>query len=148
VVGARRPLKNTDYRHLAEFRYLLRQFLAFSETAARKAGMHPQHHQAILAIRGFGGRMTIGDLADRLAIKPHSAVGLVDRLVDAGLVEREVNPKDRRSVELVLTSIANRKLAELSQMHRIELRRLVPSLLRLLGPVVGELPLNAPKTKD
>jgi DNA-binding MarR family transcriptional regulator len=132
LTRSRKPLTDADYRHLAEFRHLLRQFTAFSEEAARGTGLLPQHHQALLAIRGFGGRLTVGELAQKLAIKPHSAVGLADRLVEAGLVARQTNAKDRRRVELTLTAAGSRKLADLSQSHREELRRLAPSLLPLL----------------
>lgn len=127
-------LMETDYRHLAEFRYFLRLFLSFSEKAARAAGLSPQQHQALLAIRGFGGRLTIRELAERLAIKAHSAVGLADRLAEAGLVVRQAG-KDRRQVLLSLTKMAERKLAQLSRAHREELKRLVP----LLKPLLGEL---------
>ena len=129
---SRKPLTDADYQHLAEFRYLLRHFMTFSENAARAAGLSPQHHQAILAVRSGGGCMTVGDLAERLSIKPHSAVGLADRLVEAGLVERRAGASDRRRVELSLTSKANHKLAALSRSHRNELERLVPSLMPLL----------------
>ncbi|HUE63153.1 MAG TPA: MarR family transcriptional regulator [Rhizomicrobium sp.] len=128
----RKPLTDTDYRNLAEFRYLLRQFLAFSEDAARRASLSPQQHQALLAIKGSGGRLTVGELAVRLAIKPNSAVGLADRLVESELVLRQTGSKDRRKVELTLTAIASRKLADLSQSHRTELRRLTPMLAPLL----------------
>lgn len=131
-MAARKPLADADYRHLAEFRYLLRHFLAFSESAARGAGLSPQHHQAILAMRGIGAHITVGELAEKLAIKPHSAVGLADRLVEAGLVVRRAGTSDRRRVELALTSKANRKLAVLSRSHQKELERLVPSLMPLL----------------
>lgn len=130
--SSRKPLTETDYRHLAEFRFLLRQFLAFSEDAARKAGLSPQQHQALLAIRGSGGRLTVGELAVRLAIKPNSAVGLADRLAEAELVTRRTDGKDRRRVELTLTPSANRKLSDLSQSHRAELKRLAPMLAPLL----------------
>jgi DNA-binding MarR family transcriptional regulator len=130
--ASRKPLTDTDYRHLAEFRFLLRQFLAFSEDAARRAGLSPQQHQALLAIRGSGGRLTVGELAARLAIKPNSAVGLADRLVESELVSRQTASKDRRRVELTLTAIASRKLSDLSQSHRTELKRLAPMLAPLL----------------
>lgn len=130
--SSRKPLTEADYRHLAEFRFLLRQFLAFSEDAARKAGLSPQQHQALLAIRGSGGRLTVGELAVRLAIKPNSAVGLADRLAEAELVMRRTDGKDRRRVELTLTPSANRKLSDLSQSHRAELKRLAPMLAPLL----------------
>jgi DNA-binding MarR family transcriptional regulator len=134
----RKPLTDADYRHLAEFRHLLRQFLAFSEEAARTAGLSPQQHQALLAIKGFGGRLTVGELAVRLAIKPNSAVGLADRLVGSGLIQRQTDSRDRRRVELTLTTIASRKLADLSQSHRAELRRLAPSLTPLLKNWAGD----------
>ena len=129
---SRKPLTEADYRHLAEFRFLLRQFLAFSEGAARKAGLSPQQHQALLAIKGSGGRLTVGELAQRLAIKPNSAVGLADRLVEADLILRQTDGSDRRRIDLTLTPSAGRRLAELSQSHRAELKRLAPMLTPLL----------------
>jgi DNA-binding MarR family transcriptional regulator len=128
-------LSQADYRNLADFRHLLRQFLAFSENAARDAGLAPQQHQAMLAIKGAGGCLTTGALAERLAIKPHSAVGLIDRLAEAGFITRNINPDDRRQVELRLTAGADKKLAALSQSHREELKRLKP----LFAPLLDEL---------
>jgi DNA-binding MarR family transcriptional regulator len=135
---SRKPLTESDYRHLAEFRFLLRQFQAFSEAAARKAGLSPQQHQALLAIKGSGGRLTVGELAVRLAIKPNSAVGLADRLVEANLVLRQTDGRDRRRVDLTLTASAGRKLADLSQSHRAELKRLAPMLTPLLRTWSGD----------
>jgi DNA-binding MarR family transcriptional regulator len=129
---AKKSLVDADYRHLAEFRYFLRLFLSFSEEAARAAALSPQQHQALLAIRGFGGKLTVGDLAERLAIKPHSAVGMADRLVEAGLVVRQASARDRRQVVLSLTPAGQRKLANLSKAHREELKRLAPLLATLL----------------
>lgn len=128
-------LKQSDYRLLAEFRHLLRKFLVFSEEAARKAGLSPQQHQALLAIKGFAGGPlpTIGDLAGQLAIRHHSAVGLADRLVKARLLKREPDPADRRRVALVLTPKAERILEKLSAAHRDELRRLAPMLQTVIG---------------
>ena len=85
-----KALNIKDYQELAEFRYLLRNFLAFSEEAARKAGLAPQQHQALLAVKGFPGDAppSMGELAQRLGIRHHSAVGLVDRLTLAGWLRR------------------------------------------------------------
>src|SRR5579859_1886698 len=79
-------LSKADYEALAEFRWSLRHFLGFSEAAARAAGITPQQHQALLAIKGFPGRdkVSVGELAERLQIEHHSAVGLADRLVRRG----------------------------------------------------------------
>ncbi len=118
-----KPLTDADCRTLAEFRYQLRQFLSFSEDAARKAGLQPRHHQALLAIKGFQN-LTMGDLADRLGIKAHSAAGLVNRLVAARLVRRRADTADRRRVHLALTPAAERRLEQLTIAHRDELRRL------------------------
>ena len=122
-----------DYRLLAEFRHLLRGFLSFSEDAARKAGLPPQQHQALLALKGYEGNPTVGQLAQSLLLKHHSAVGLVDRLARAGLLARERDPKDRRRVTLALTAKAERALERLSATHQEELRRLAPGLKAILA---------------
>ena len=125
-------LAPSDYRLLAEFRHQLRNFLAFSEDAARNAGLAPQQHQALLAIKGFDGSPTVGDLAERLLVRHHSAVGLVDRLVEARLVMRCHDLHDRRRVTLALTRQADVLLGELSVAHRDELRRMAPMLRAVL----------------
>lgn len=130
---ARRP-SQADYEALSEFRYLLRSFLQFSQTAAQAAGLPPRQHQALLAIRGFaaGRAVAIGDLAERLGVKHNSAVELVDRLVKAGLVVRQPDEKDQRRVLLQMTGLAEDKLALLSVAHLDELDRLEPTLRRVL----------------
>jgi DNA-binding MarR family transcriptional regulator len=129
-----RGLAKGDYETLAEFRYLLRQFGAFSEDAARQAGLTAQQHQALLAVKGFPGReeVTIGELAARLNLKHHSVVGLVNRLTGRGLIQRRQDESDRRKVVVALTSKAQALLLELSLTHRAELRRLAPLLQGLL----------------
>ena len=123
-----------DYEVLADFRYGLRHFLDFSETAARAAGLAPRQHQALLAIKGFSaqGLMSVGELAERLAIHHNSAVELTGRLARAGLIARSNDAADRRRILLRLTAEAEAKLASLSATHLEELRRLRPVLLRLL----------------
>lgn len=132
-----RRLGKDDYTTLAEFRYLLRQFGAFSEEAARAAGLTVQQHQALLAIKGFPGRdqVTVGELAERLNLKHHTVVGLVDRLAGRNLIHREHDKMDRRRVMIVLTANAEAVLLGLSLAHRDELRRLAPLLRELLERV-------------
>jgi DNA-binding MarR family transcriptional regulator len=129
-----RSLAKGDFETLAEFRYLLRQFGAFSETAARQCGLTAQQHQALLAIKGFPGRgqVTIGELAERLSLKHHSVVGLVDRLMGRGLIQRRHDEADRRKVRIELTPKAEGLLLGLTLAHRDELRRLAPLLNDLL----------------
>ena len=133
----RRRISREDYRALAAFRHALRRFAMFSEAAAHAQGLTAQQHQAILAIKGHmvGERSTIGDLAEQLLIKHHSAVELVDRLCRAGLVTRLHAEADRRNVLIALTPKAETLLEELSSIHIEELRRSRASLVRLLDRV-------------
>jgi DNA-binding MarR family transcriptional regulator len=127
-----------DYVRLASFRFALRRFTAFSQANARRHGLTPQQHQALLSIRGFPDRdmIMIGELADHLCIKHHSAVELVNRLSALGLVYREVSPDDRRGVLAGLTPAAETALASLSANNLEEIRRLKPffsALIKSLG---------------
>jgi DNA-binding MarR family transcriptional regulator len=123
----------SDYRSLSDFRFELRKFLRFSEEAAHAAGLTAQQHQALLAIRaGNSHGMLIGELADRLLLRPHSVSELVDRLEAHQLVTRAQDQEDRRQVSVQLTDLARDTLASLSSGHRAELRRLRPLLQRLL----------------
>jgi DNA-binding MarR family transcriptional regulator len=128
--GKRGDLAAADYQTLAEFRYLLRRYLSFSKGAARKAGLTPQQHQALLAIKGNRepAAPTVGYLAQALLLRHNSAVGLVDRLVRAGYVSRAADAKDRRRVSLALTEKGESVLSCLAAAHRQELRQLTPSL--------------------
>ena len=129
------PISKEEYETLAAFRYALRQFLRFSEEAATGIGLPPQQYQALLAIKGFPGRdyVTIGELAERLQIRHHSAVELVDRLVDQELAIRErERGRDRRSVYVRPTTKGLAVLQQLAATHREELRRIGPELRALL----------------
>ncbi len=127
-------ITKTEYEVLAEFRYALRRFMSFSEHAAKEVGITPQQHQALLAIKGFPGRdqITIGELSERLQIKHHSAVGLVNRLESEKLITRSPAEDDRRKVFISLTRRGLSVLGRLSQIHREELQRLSPQLRSLL----------------
>jgi len=130
------PLTDYEFEALADFRFEIRRFLAFSETNARAAGLTVQQHQALLAIRGELGTPSIGTVAERLLIEHHSASELVKRLEGRGLVSRERDPHDRRRVTLQLTDEAQEILSRLSAIHRAEIRRLQPTLSRLLNRLV------------
>ncbi|MFZ0707143.1 MAG: MarR family transcriptional regulator [Candidatus Korobacteraceae bacterium] len=132
-------LKSSDYAALADFRYQIRRFLHFSEQAARRAGVEPQHHQLMLAIRGAGSRngSRIADLAERLQIQHHSAVELVSRLEEKGLIQRNRSAEDRREVYVSLTSHGEEVLRELTLHHREELRSAAPALIAALRRVNG-----------
>ncbi|MBN9077678.1 MAG: MarR family transcriptional regulator [Rhizobiales bacterium 65-79] len=136
----RPKLTQSDYSALAEFRYVLRRFLDFSEKAARQAGLTPRQHQALLVIKGYRGGepISIGDLAERLIIHHHSAVELTNRLVDSGLVVRLHDENDQRRVLLCLTERANACLEELSGAHLDELLRTGPLLGQFFKEELGK----------
>lgn len=126
-----------DYETLAAFRYELRKFLNFSERAAEAHGLAVQQYLALLAIEGFPERdfVSIGELAERLKIAPHSAVGLADRLEEAGLVKRQASITDKRRVTIKLTRKGRAKLESLVVVHHAELQTTGPLLAGLLKQV-------------
>jgi DNA-binding MarR family transcriptional regulator len=137
VISTRRAkiLSKADYEGLAAFRRALREFMVFSEQAARNAGLTPQQHQAMLAIKGAPARNTliIGEIAEALKVKPHSAVELVDRMAHLGLVERRTDPRDHRRVQVALTAHGDHVLEALSTQHLSELRAIGPAVAALLN---------------
>jgi DNA-binding MarR family transcriptional regulator len=132
-------ISSSEYKALAEFRYQIRAFLCFSENAARAAGVEPQQHQLMLAVRAAApAAATIRYLAGRLQLRHHSVVGLVDRLEGAGLVRRKRSDADRRSAEVQLTIKGSKLLGELSMHHRRELQSAIPALIRSLTLIQQE----------
>lgn len=129
-------LTDQDFRTLAAFRFALREFLSFSEEAARAAGLTPRQHQALLGIRSLENP-GIADLAAFLILHHNSTVELVDRLARAGLVLREPDPTDRRRVLIRLTPTGSARLTALSAIHLAELDRIGPALKSLLSQMTG-----------
>ena len=134
-----KKISKTKYENLAAFRYALRQFLSFSEAAAKRAGITPQQHQALLAIKGFPGRdtVTVGELAERLQLRHHSTVELVDRLMDLKLVARKQSDTDRRHVHVRLSARGEQILDKLSSAHEEQLRCVGPKLSESLKRLRG-----------
>ena len=131
------------YESLAELRYQIRRFLHFSEQASRAAGLEPQQHQFMLALKGLpkGTRPRVGELAERLQLKHHSTVELINRLAAAGLVSRHRAENDRRAVLVTLTAKGEKILRTLSLHHRSELRAQGPALIAALKRAI-------PKNRD
>jgi DNA-binding MarR family transcriptional regulator len=125
---------------MAEFRHQLRRFLRFSELAAPAAGLEPQQYLLLLALRGLpqGMQPTVGVLAERLQLRHHSTVELVDRLERRGLVMRSRNARDRRQILLRTTPRGGRVLRQLAQHHREALRMVGPHLMCALRAVLRE----------
>jgi DNA-binding MarR family transcriptional regulator len=123
-----------DYEALANLRYALRKFTEFSTAEVLKLGITPQQHQALLAIKGLPAEkeMTVGMLADRLLIAPHSATELVNRLADAGYVKRTSSGSDGRRQVVRLMEKAERVLERLSGAHLHEIREMAPELMQAL----------------
>jgi DNA-binding MarR family transcriptional regulator len=127
-----------DYRALADLRYQLRKFLAFSEETARGIGLEPRQHQLLLAVRGLPENVepTVAVLAERMALRHHTVVELLDRLETAGLARRTRVPNDRRRANVSITSRGLELLRKLSLSHRDELRTSAPALVASLGRVL------------
>ena len=134
---SRKRLSKKEYESLSAFRYALRRFLRFSEEAAEAVGLTPQQHQALLAIKGFPGRdhVTNGELAERLQVRHHSVVGLVNRLEAQGLIVRAQGESDRREFYITLTERGAELLERLTAVHQEELRHVAPQLSTALGSI-------------
>ena len=131
-------LKAEDYDALASFRYAMRKFLSFSrQTLAAEADLTPEQYEALLALKAFAGStgLTISELSERLQVKHHTAVSLVDKLAEAHVVRREPGRNDRRLVFVNLTPTGEKILAKVARLHRNELRtrssEMIAALVRL-----------------
>ena len=119
-------LDKKQYEALSEFRYQLRRFLHFSESAAKAEGITPLQYLLLLHVRGFPGRdwATVGELAERLQLQHHGVVALLSRCEESGLVARQKSATDRRQVEVRLLPKGERHLARLAALHEAELKSL------------------------
>lgn len=126
-------LDQADFEHLLELRTGLRRFLRWSEEQAKAAGLTAAKHQLLLAIRGHPDPAgpTIGEIAEYLALRHHSAVGLIDRAVKDGLVERNPDPASRSVVRVTLTPAGMAKLDALAEAHLQEITHLAPTMRTL-----------------
>jgi DNA-binding MarR family transcriptional regulator len=135
---AKKAISHEEYRRIAEFRYRIRQFLHFSEEAARAHGIEPQQHQLLLAIKGLpkGARPTIKAVSSRLCLRHHSTVELANRLVAHGAIARRHSDDDAREVLLELTPHGEQILRELHVLHWEELQKSYPLLSDSLRAIV------------
>lgn len=135
---------------MAELRYQIRRFLRFSENAARAAGVEPQQHQLLLAVRGLPDalRPTIGTLAERMQLQHHSAVELIDRLVDRGFLCRLRATDDRRQVFVKLTHDGENVLKKLSLYHLQELQSTGPKFVKILQSLIDSVGIAGPAVQD
>ena len=127
-------------QRLAEFRFQLRRFLHFSNVAAEEAGLHNQQYQMLQCVGGMpdGLSPTIANVATRMLLKHNSAVELVDRTIDQGLIRRTADPFDHRRILLRLTPQGERVLASLAEFHMRELEQSGPELVRALNQVLHQ----------
>ncbi|MGZ8495887.1 MAG: MarR family winged helix-turn-helix transcriptional regulator [Candidatus Binatia bacterium] len=130
-----------DFKAMAELRYQIRRFLRFSETAARQAGIEPQQHQLLLAVKGLPKTLkpTIGVLAERMQLQHHSTVELVDRLADRGFLLRLRASDDRRQVLVKLTRDGEEFLKKLSLHHLQDLQSSGPKFVKILQGLIESI---------
>jgi DNA-binding MarR family transcriptional regulator len=124
------PLTKQDFEALARFRFGIRRYLRFSEETVRHHDLTPQQYQLLLALKGFPGRewALVAELAERLQLRHHSVVELINRAQKQDLVRRVPHPGDARAVRIELTDHGQEILARLSALHRDELRRMEATL--------------------
>ena len=146
---ARRTITKSHYETLAALRHTLSKFLLFSQEEARTAGLTPQQHQALLAIKGYPDRdyVSVGELAAQLHLRHHSAVGLIDRLVQRQLVRRTTSTSDKRRVEVTLTARGEALINRLSAAHWKELQQLGPEIFRALDTIMNRKPVEPDSAK-
>lgn len=127
-------MNDDEFPMLAQFRALLRQFDYFSEQQCATLGLASQQYRALLTIKGHSGSelITITELAQQFMIKHNSAVGMVDRLVEEGLVRREPSQEDRRRVGIKLTTHGEKVFRRLAVAHRVELHRISAEFRRYI----------------
>ena len=139
-------ISKSDVESLAQFRYALRQFLRFSERAARQAGVSPQQHQLLMTIKGMPGRSwaNVAEIAERLQVSHHAAVALVTRAQNLRLVKRAQGKEDRRTVQVSLTAKGEELIGRLAELHQQELGRLAGILLKQLQGIAASAKRRQP----
>lgn len=144
-----RTITDHEYQALAELRYRIRKFLQEGDDACRSVGLEPQQYLLLLAIRGLpeGCEATIRTLAERLSLRHHSTVELVDRLEAHGYVKRSRGKKDRRQVWVSLQPKGESLLARVVEQRVIELRANGRALARAISALVADEPRQRRKSK-
>jgi DNA-binding MarR family transcriptional regulator len=143
----RPSIRESDYAALAEVRYRIRQFLRGGDEDAKAVSLEPQQYQLLLALRALPHQSdaTIGLLAERLYLRHHSVVGLVDRLEARGYVRRDRNVRDQRQVLVMLLPRGQQALEEVVQKRVHELRATGQALVQSIAAILQEN--RTPKNK-
>jgi DNA-binding MarR family transcriptional regulator len=129
-----------EFQALGELRYRIRRFLQEGDITAKQAGLEPQQYLLLLAMRGLpsGQEATISALAERLSLRHHSTVELIDRMEERGYVKRIRGREDRRRVLVYLLPRGEKLLEKVVEQRIIELRAngraLVAAISALLEP--------------
>ena len=136
----KKSLQAKDYNALGAFRYAMRKFVRFSkEVLAARAKLTPEQYDALLAIKSSSGAngMTVGEISERLQVKHHTAVSLLDKLEARKLATRKRAAADRRTVNVQLTKAGASLLARLAAIHRRELQQRTPEIINALRRLRG-----------
>ena len=107
----------------------------------------PAQSRALRTISKAAAPIRMGELAATLGVVPRSATGLVDALQDAGLVERTVDPDNRRSVLVTLTARGRQVQQDMAQARTVAgdglFGALNPRERRTLADLLGRLSAGA-----
>jgi DNA-binding MarR family transcriptional regulator len=139
-----------EYHALSQLRYLIRRFLQEGDATARQAGLEPQQYLLLLAIRGLepGQEASIRTLADRLALRHHSTVELIDRMEAHGFVKRTRGREDRRRVLVSLQPRGEKLLEKVVAQRLVELRSHGHALVESIGKLLESRPVTSQKRKQ
>ena len=122
MVKARTSPQQRQYFYgVAQARYILRKVFRLVEEEAKRAGVDPLAHQALIQIYGSpAGQLRIKEVAERLDITPAFTSSLIKLLLNMGYVVTEPDRSDKRVSWVRVTKLGHnllRRVDEQVQIH-------------------------------
>ena len=130
------PMDKEEFVARARLRHRLRLFERSTEEACAQAGVTLPQYLVLLQVRGRPERdwALVGEIAESLVLRPHTAAELVGRCESAGLVRRERDAGDQRKVRVLLTARGRRVVERVAGSQRGELTLLLDHVREALDP--------------
>jgi DNA-binding MarR family transcriptional regulator len=109
---------------MESFDGFMRRIAATHAPEFTEVSMTMAQAKLLYTVQSAGG-LRMSDLAVRLGVAISTVSGLVDRLVDAGWLDRRDDPADRRQVVVTLTERGAATLERMRELNADHLRRLL-----------------------